>query len=464
MAAKSDDIALLPNSSPSCTTSPTHLPVTRLRDAVYWSHYSCVTTTVLIGHITPIKTSEVSVSVQNKPSCSPSNNKSPEKPSCSPKTDGNQKSTPKPSMKPASCSSARGSLKRKASCTPEKEEIKKLEGSPMKREPKSLTSPRKKGKLIKLEPLPENEVLTDNSNTKWVLAKVLANEKTVLFYEAHTAPRNDKRGQCILKLDSKDGKIYNEQTFFQRAAKKIAVDKWKKSHACPALGIPTCIGFGVHENYRFLVFSALGQNLQTIIKERKFGDTLPEQAVYQIVYRMIDALEYIHENEYVHGDITADNIFVNPDVLEVFLAGYYNAYRYCPAGKHVAYREGSRTPHEGTAEFISLDIHKGTGPTRRSDFESLGYCMLKWLSGSLPWSEETCVRSIMEYKKRFKTDVPGLLKQCFNRKKIPDVLKTYLEYVMTLEYEEMPDYEKMRKNISSAMEKMAVLPYDPVQL
>ncbi|XP_063801313.1 inactive serine/threonine-protein kinase VRK3 isoform X4 [Pseudophryne corroboree] len=366
------------------------------------------------GHITPIKTSEVSVSVQNKPSCSPSNNKSPEKPSCSPKT--------------------------------------------------GLTSPRKKGKLIKLEPLPENEVLTDNSNTKWVLAKVLANEKTVLFYEAHTAPRNDKRGQCILKLDSKDGKIYNEQTFFQRAAKKIAVDKWKKSHACPALGIPTCIGFGVHENYRFLVFSALGQNLQTIIKERKFGDTLPEQAVYQIVYRMIDALEYIHENEYVHGDITADNIFVNPDVLEVFLAGYYNAYRYCPAGKHVAYREGSRTPHEGTAEFISLDIHKGTGPTRRSDFESLGYCMLKWLSGSLPWSEETCVRSIMEYKKRFKTDVPGLLKQCFNRKKIPDVLKTYLEYVMTLEYEEMPDYEKMRKNISSAMEKMAVLPYDPVQL
>lgn len=47
--------------------------------------------------------------------------------------------------------------------------------------------------------------------------------------------------------------------------------------------------------------------------------------------------------------------------LQVTLAGYGFAFRYCPGGKHVARREGSRTPHEGTVEFISLDSHKGTG-------------------------------------------------------------------------------------------------------
>lgn len=47
--------------------------------------------------------------------------------------------------------------------------------------------------------------------------------------------------------------------------------------------------------------------------------------------------------------------------LQVTLAGYGFAFRYCPGGKHVAWREGSRTPHEGTVEFISLDSHKGTG-------------------------------------------------------------------------------------------------------
>lgn len=47
--------------------------------------------------------------------------------------------------------------------------------------------------------------------------------------------------------------------------------------------------------------------------------------------------------------------------LQVTLAGYGFAFRYCPGGKHVAWREGSRTPHEGTLEFISLDSHKGAG-------------------------------------------------------------------------------------------------------
>lgn len=48
-------------------------------------------------------------------------------------------------------------------------------------------------------------------------------------------------------------------------------------------------------------------------------------------------------------------------LFQVTLAGYYFAFRYCPEGKHVARREGSRTPHEGTVEFISHDSHKGAG-------------------------------------------------------------------------------------------------------
>ncbi|XP_075044899.1 serine/threonine-protein kinase VRK3 [Mixophyes fleayi] len=419
------------------------------------------------GNRTPVKSSQEIVSLQDEPSCSPSDKviKSQKKASCSPKTYGSQTCITNIPTKSVKCCSTRNALKRKGSCTPEKGEIEKLEISPCKLESKSAVSPmRKKAKLVKLEPLPENDVLTDNSNTKWVLAKVLALEKTGLYYEVHTTPRKNKTEHSILKLDTKDGKIYNEQNFFQRAAKKIKVDKWKKLHECSALGIPTCIGFGVHESYRFLVFSALGQNLQAIINNHQINDTLPEKSVYQIVYRMIDALEFIHENEYVHGDITAENIFVNTEDCEVYLAGYHNAYRYCPAGKHVAYREGSKTPHEGTVEFISLDVHKGAGPTRRSDLESLGYCMLKWLSGSLPWSNEAGACTIMELKKRFKTDVPGILKQCFNRKKIPGVLKTYLEYVMNLEYEEKPDYDEIRNNISSALQKMVIKPYDPITL
>ncbi|KFU95232.1 Inactive serine/threonine-protein kinase VRK3, partial [Chaetura pelagica] len=268
-----------------------------------------------------------------------------------------------------------------------------------------------------------------------------------------------------LKLDVKDGRIYNEQNFFQRAAKAGTVEKWKKWHSVPLLGIPKCLGFGLHaESYRFLVFSDLGRTLQSVLNDGL--DLLKEKAAFQIAVRLLDCLEYIHENEYVHGDITAENIYLNPaDLTQVTLADYCFAFRYCPGGKHVPLREGSRTPHEGTTEFISLDSHNGAGPSRRSDLESLGYCLLKWLSGSLPWSAELDkIETVVEKKEKYKGDVICLLRLCFRQKPIPDALQRYLQHVMALGYEDKPDYEALRQLFKQPLEKMRASAYDPVDI
>ncbi|XP_027549484.1 inactive serine/threonine-protein kinase VRK3 [Neopelma chrysocephalum] len=268
-----------------------------------------------------------------------------------------------------------------------------------------------------------------------------------------------------LKLDAKDGRIYNEQNFFQRAAKAGTVEKWKKWHSVPLLGIPNCIGFGLHaDSYRFLVFSDLGRTLQSVLSDGL--NLLREKAAFQIAVRLLDCLEYIHENEYVHGDITAENIYLNPaDLAQVTLAGYGFAFRYCPGGKHVARREGSRTPHEGTLEFISLDSHKGAGPSRRSDLESLGYCLVKWLCGFLPWSNVLDrVETVVEQKERYREDVKCLLRLCFGHRAVPEALQRYLEQVMALEYEEKPDYEALRQLFKKPLEKMKSSAYDPVDI
>ncbi|NXR11052.1 VRK3 kinase, partial [Semnornis frantzii] len=149
----------------------------------------------------------------------------------------------------------------------------------------------------------------------------------------------------------------------------------------------------------------------------------------------------------------------------VTLAGYHSAFRYCPGGKHVAQRAGSRTPHEGTLEFISLDSHHGAGPSRRSDLESLGYCLLKWLCGFLPWSDELDkVQSVVEKKEKYRKDVRGLLQLCFRQRAIPDALQGYLQQVMALEYEEKPGYEALRQLFKKALEKMKASAYDSVDL
>uniref|UniRef100_A0A6I8P935 VRK serine/threonine kinase 3 n=1 Tax=Ornithorhynchus anatinus TaxID=9258 RepID=A0A6I8P935_ORNAN len=275
-----------------------------------------------------------------------------------------------------------------------------------------------------------------------------------------------QKEQFSLKLDSKDSRLYNEQNFLQRAAQKTAVAKWKKLHLVPLLGIPHCVGLGLHEGkYRFLVFPSLGRSLQSAMEDLG-SPVLTEKTAYQVSCRLLDALEFIHENEYVHGDISADNVFVSPaDPTQVTLAGYYYAYRYCPGGRHVRYQEGSRTPHEGTVEFISLDAHKGVGPSRRSDLENLGYCLLKWLSGLLPWSSQLeNAPVVMGQKERFRTNVPGLLKGCFCQKAFSDSLQLFLESVMGLQYEEKPNYSLLRETLGTPLKKLRASAYDPVDL
>uniref|UniRef100_A0A3B3ZFE6 Protein kinase domain-containing protein n=1 Tax=Periophthalmus magnuspinnatus TaxID=409849 RepID=A0A3B3ZFE6_9GOBI len=241
-------------------------------------------------------------------------------------------------------------------------------------EPKAGKS--KKTKAIPaLEPLLEGTDVTDTNGKKWKLVRLLSH-------------------------GAKDGKIFNEQNFLQRAAKP-ASSKWVKQHKMDFIGLPQCIGFGLHANsYRFLVFPNMGHSLQSLMNNQ--NTLLSEVTVLQLACRLLDILVYIHSNEYIHADINAENVYINQGQgSQVYLVGYNHAFRYCPGGHHVEYREGSRTPNEGAVESISLDCHSGAAPSRRSDLQSLGYCMLYWHTGTLPWTTLSQPEHIAAEKRRY---------------------------------------------------------------
>ncbi|XP_015351968.1 inactive serine/threonine-protein kinase VRK3 isoform X5 [Marmota marmota marmota] len=322
-----------------------------------------------------------------------------------------------------------------------------------------------------LEALPPGTELTDKNGQHWKLGTLQTRNDQGILYEAEPTSAlacGSKlcKNRFSLKLDAKDGRLFNEQNFFQRAAKPLQVNKWKKLHSAPLLAIPTCVGFGVHQDkYRFLVFPRLGRSLQSALDENP-KHVISEKCVLQVACRLLDALEFLHENEYVHGNLTAENIFVNPeDLSQVTLVGYGFAFRYCPSGKHVAYSEGSRSPHDGDLEFISMDLHKGCGPSRRSDLQSLGYCMLKWLYGLLPWTN--CLpntEAIMKQKQKY-LDHPELLMGLQHSWIKPsETLQEYLKVVMALKYEEKPPYAVLRNNLEALLQDLQVSPYDPLDL
>ncbi|XP_043994145.1 inactive serine/threonine-protein kinase VRK3 isoform X4 [Gambusia affinis] len=312
------------------------------------------------------------------------------------------------------------------------------------------------------EPLPEGEQLTDQSGKTWKLIKLIDQNMTELLYEA--AQPSSEKADHILKLGAKDGKIFNEQNFLQRAAKSASVEKWIKQNKLDFLGIPPCVGFGLHADlYRFLVFPDMGCSLQSILEEE--NELLSEMAVLQLACRILDVLEFIHSKEYVHADVNAENIYVKPgQKSQVYLGGYCHAFRYRPGGQHVEYRESSRMPHEGAMEFISLDIHKGAAPSRRSDLQSLGYCMLLWHTGTLPWSELHHPKLVTAEKQRYMKDVRALLRDCFGKREVSGAFQSFLTAVMSLQYTEEPNYSMLKTGLSAALQQLGGSVEQPLNL
>ena len=82
------------------------------------------------------------------------------------------------------------------------------------------------------------------------------------------------------------------------------------------------------------------------------------------VFVQIDALQYIHEKEYVHADVKAANLLLGRSKTnknQVFLVDYGLASRYRVGTEHRTYKADPKSCHDGTPEFTSIDSHNGIG-------------------------------------------------------------------------------------------------------
>jgi casein kinase I homolog HRR25 len=97
----------------------------------------------------------------------------------------------------------------------------------------------------------------------------------------------------------------------------------------------------------------------------------------------------------------------------------------------------------GTARYASINTHLGVEQSRRDDMESLGYVMLYFCRGSLPWQGLKAATKKQKYdrimEKKMTTPTEVLCRG------FPNEFAIYLNYTRSLRFDDKPDYSYLRK-------------------
>eukprot|EP00252_Welwitschia_mirabilis_P023601 TRINITY_DN671_c0_g1_i4.p1 TRINITY_DN671_c0_g1~~TRINITY_DN671_c0_g1_i4.p1 ORF type:complete len:315 (+),score=42.40 TRINITY_DN671_c0_g1_i4:469-1413(+) len=208
-------------------------------------------------------------------------------------------------------------------------------------------------------------------------------------------------------------------------------------------GIPHIRWFGVEGEYNVLVMDLLGPSLEDLFNfcNRKFS----LKTVLMLTDQMLNRIEYIHSKNFLHRDIKPDNFLMGlgkrANQVYIIDFGLAKKYRDPVSHKHIPYRENKNLT--GTARYASMNTHLGIEQSRRDDLESLGYVLMYFLRGSLPWQGLKAGTKKQKYEKisekKVSTPIEVLCKS------YPSEFVKYFLYCRQLRFEDRPDYAYLKR-------------------
>ena len=166
------------------------------------------------------------------------------------------------------------------------------------------------------------------------------------------------------------------------------------------------------------------------------------KTIILIADQLITILEEVHNLGIVHRDLKPENIVLGRGEFntQVYLIDFGISKIYKDNyGRHIPWKD--KKSFIGTARYASLAAHEGEEISRKDDLESLGYVLLFFLKGFLPWqnlnvNEKEKCKKVGEMKASFKPE------ELF--KDFPEEFKKYMDYVKGLNFKQNPDYNFLK--------------------
>ncbi|VDP01703.1 unnamed protein product, partial [Heligmosomoides polygyrus] len=197
------------------------------------------------------------------------------------------------------------------------------------------------------------------------------------------------------------------------------------------IGIPDVKWCGLEGDYNVMVMELLGPSLEDLFNfcQRKFS----LKTVLLLADQMVGERSLVL-SIFMNG---TTSIFPPVQIIDFGLAKKYRDSR----SQHIPYRENKNLT--GTARYASVNTHRGIEQSRRDDIESLGYVLMYFNRGTLPWQGLKAATKRQKYdkisEKKISTSVEEL---CAS---YPEAFASYLRYSRTLGFEDTPDYGHLRQ-------------------
>ncbi|KAH8074510.1 protein kinase [Aureococcus anophagefferens] len=168
----------------------------------------------------------------------------------------------------------------------------------------------------------------------------------------------------------------------------------------------------------------------------------------QLADQLLERAETLHENHLIHRDIKPANFVTSVgEQASVFCIdfGLSKRYRHPHTMQHIPYREGRSLT--GTPRYASVANHQGVETSRRDDLESIGYILVYFLLGKLPWqglkvppnvSGTASQKHRLILDKKQLTPLPELCRGC------PVEFQEFIQYCRELQFDAKPNMTYVR--------------------
>ena len=218
-----------------------------------------------------------------------------------------------------------------------------------------------------------------------------------------------------------------------------------------AFGLPEIILYGCNSEYNILIMELLGQSLENLFQSQNKSFSIKTACMLGI--QMVDRIEYIHSRKIIHRDIKPDNFVMGrgskSHIVYILDFGLSKKYWSSSHKCHIPFITGKKLT--GTARYASINALSGFEQSRRDDLESIGYIIMYFIRGSLPWQGLKVNNKDERYKKI------GEKKRDTSAKDLcsgfPSEFETFVSYTRNLEFTEVPDYNYLRNLLKNIIKK-----------